>query len=169
MANYFRTVKFSIEPAEFSTWENLRNMHTIERNEELSSVDIPLYNVKLWYAVPKRLKGGESTEGEKAKPLYPVIYRMINALESIASHNKVVIDYNADEGLLFVVVGEGKEKLLLVNSYRAADFATAFYFLNLAVTQAMLNPMLTSVYSTGRLLPENVALIEKYFKKYACL
>lgn len=162
MATYFRTAKFSAEPADFFDEMNIRHLYGLGEEVCIRNVRFREFNIILSYVVPDGLQ-------DSPDDTLPSVCRMIKALPGILSHNKAVIDYDEEEGRLYVVLAEGKNKLLLVNSYAAHDFATAFYYLNLAVSQSMLNPQLTAVYGVGKLKPENVKMVERYFQKFAYL
>ena len=67
------------------------------------------------------------------------------------------------DGYLYLVIAQGRS-LLLCNSYKAADFVTAEYFIFRAMKRLQLNPEMTVVYFRTPLKEEDEMSLYRYFK-----
>ena len=98
-------------------------------------------------------------DGSKSKPL-PELYYMLKSLSEIGDYNKILASY-MDE-TLYLVISQGKT-LLLCNSYHAADFTTAEYFLFMAMKKLQLNVEMSTVYFRTPLSEEQELSLYRYF------
>ena len=105
---------------------------------------------------------GESVlkvDGSKSKPL-PELYYMLRCLSEIQDYNRILASYM--DGYLYLVISQGKT-LLLCNSYQAADFTTAEYFIFMAMKKLQLNPEVSSVYFRTPLDEQQQMSLYRYF------
>lgn len=100
------------------------------------------------------------TDGSKAIPL-PEHYHMLKSLNDMTEYNKIIASYS--DGFLYLVVAQGRS-LLLCNSYRAADFTTAEYFIFLALKKLQLNPEVSTICFRTPLEPEQEMSLYRYFR-----
>ena len=98
-------------------------------------------------------------DGSKSRPL-PELYYMLKTLPQITEYNRILASYM--DGILYLVISQGKT-LLLCNSYEAADFTTAEYFLFNAMKKLQLNTEMSSVYFRTPLTEEQVMSLYRYF------
>lgn len=101
-----------------------------------------------------------------AERVYPELYWLLRALESVGEYNKVLASYAA--GRLFLVVSQGRT-LLLASSYEVPDFTTAEYFIFAALNKFQLNPELTTIYLRTPVTPEDEVSLYQYFKSVELL
>ncbi len=128
----------------------LNEIFNIAQNESIGNLELEQYNAVLYFAA----------EESDATPL---IYHLLQQLQQTKEHNKLCVSYNKKVGIVYVAAAQG-DKLLLANSYKAADFTTALYFIMLATQQVMFNPHLTQVNVYGNIEPEDEALLNTYYK-----
>ncbi len=150
---YFYTHKFLLEPEPLFDPEHLRELYTVEENEEIVSEHLPRYKARLVYAKESVFEGRE---------LKPVITALIEWVMEIEEHNKVAIYYSRSNKMVTIVVAEG-ERLLLANSYRCTNAETLLYFLSLASQQVVFNPQITRIHSYGELEKSAEDLLKRYF------
>ena len=98
-------------------------------------------------------------DGSKSQPL-PELYYMLKELQGIADYNRIIASYM--DGVLYLVISQGKT-LLLCNSYEAADFTTAEYFLFLAMKKLQLNTEMSTVYFRTPLTEDQEMSLYRYF------
>ena len=98
-------------------------------------------------------------DGSKSQPL-PELYYMLKDLQEIVDYNRIVASYM--DGVLYLVISQGKT-LLLCNSYEAADFTTAEYFLFLAMKKLQLNTEMSTVYFRTPLTEDQEMSLYRYF------
>ena len=91
----------------------------------------------------------------------PVIYDLLCRLPQIHDYNKVL--FCIEGSVLHLAIGAG-DKLLLANSYEAADFTTALYYIFAALHDFQINPQMTTLYHRGDIDYENRELLFSYFK-----
>ena len=99
-------------------------------------------------------------DGTKAQPL-PELYGMLKSLGNIQEYNRIVASYM--DGYLYLVIAQGKT-LMLCNTYEAADFTTAQYFIFLAMKKLQLNPEVSTIYFRTQLNEEQEMSLYRYFK-----
>ena len=100
------------------------------------------------------------SDGEKSRVL-PEIWYMLHALESVTEYNKVIAAFA--DGYLYLVIAQGRS-LLLCNSYQAADFVTAEYFIFLMMKKLQLNPEMTTIFFRTPLKDEEEMSLYRYFR-----
>ena len=99
-------------------------------------------------------------DGYKARVL-PEFYAMLMAAEDIPEYNRIVASYA--DGRLYLVVSQGKT-LQLCNSFEAADFTTAEYFIFLVMKKLQLNPEMTTIFFRTPLKDEEEMSLYRYFR-----
>lgn len=100
------------------------------------------------------------SDGYKARIL-PELYAMLMTAGDIPEYNRIVASYA--DGRLYLVVSQGKT-LLLCNSFEAADFTTAEYFIFLVMKKLQLNPEISTVYFRTPLDHSREMSLYRYFK-----
>lgn len=171
MKQDFIITKFSIVPAtegENLTPEKAREILSelfyIPANEKVMRLPLLHNTAILIYCVPEKLI--HNTVVAKGTPL---VYNMINSLQYIQDHNKLIINITKEQRLgnlllLHIVLQEG-DKFILANTHNAPDFNTVLYYLLLSIKNVQLNPNQTKVYlySTDIEKSEQL-LLKQYFK-----
>lgn len=125
----------------------LSDLYTLTESETVSALEVPRYDAVFVYA------------SEGGTP--PVLYDLIVRLEQCEGYNKILFHFC--EGCLDLAIAQG-ERLLLANSFPAADFTTAEYYLFLAVKSLQINPEVSSVTVASDLTPEDEMSLYRYFK-----
>ena len=126
----------------------LSDLYPLTESETVSFVEIPAYDAVLVYV------GQDS--------LQPVLYDLITSLERCSEYNKILFHFDG-KAVVDIAIAQGG-RLLLANSYPAADFTTAEYYLFLAVKSLQLNPEVSTVVSASALSPEEEMSLYRYFK-----
>ena len=91
----------------------------------------------------------------------PAIFELLGKLGSCPEYNKVLCYWSG--GKVGIGVAQGRS-LLLANEYDAPDFATAQYFIFLALKSLQLNPEVTSIRFMHPLSGEQEMALYRYFK-----
>jgi len=91
----------------------------------------------------------------------PVLAGLLEALPTIKDYNRIVASYTG--GALYLAVAQGG-RLLLANTYAAADFTTAEYFIFLAMKTLQLNPEISVIRFDSPLDEEQEISLSRYFK-----
>ena len=129
--------KYTIVPASFFREDDSRNILSqavqLEESDKAEYQELPEFQAVLVYA---------SNPAEKS----PAVLDMLLAVSSIGEYNKVLACY--DGSSVTVVIAAGS-KLLLANSYPAADCVTGEYFIFASLKQFQINPEVTTVYFYG--------------------
>lgn len=104
----------------------------LEKTDAVKSLELPCYKAVLLYA------GDDAAARELAA--------MLAATAALGCYNKVVVRLGGEWVDIVVAAGD---RLLLCNSYPAADEVTAQYFLFAALRQFQINPEVTTVHFYG--------------------
>ncbi len=159
MVKYKPTTRFTMVPLELSN----NNVHHIIMDElfdsdkdqaQIKSLDIPHYNTKILYSF---LKDG----GNK---VLPTIYKYLITLPTLRDYNKVILEYNLLKDTSLIVVAEG-DKLLIANSYKTINFATAIYYILEILNKSQMNPKQTNVNIYGSVHPFDLKKLEKFVRR----
>lgn len=165
MADYFNTRKFTLVPAALNSAEEqahiLRNQFGLGNEEIIRSAALPKYNVLLVYSANYTDENSVGNIASEAS--FPVIYKYIQRLEQIPDNNKAVLEYNPDKKTACIVIGEG-ENLIMANSYHAADFNSAVYFLLETLHQRQMNPAQTVAEVYGEISDSELNRITTFLK-----
>ena len=158
------TPKVALVPSAFfdpaSAREMLSRTVTLDREDKVEYISLPEFSAELVYSLSTESVIQSSSKGE-AKDLLPELYDVLKALSGITEHNKIVASYG--DGILSLAIAQG-ENLLLANTFQAADFTTAEYYLFMAVRKLQLNPEISSVYFLSELSQEEEMSLYRYFK-----
>lgn len=131
----------------------------LDQEDKVEYISLPEFSAELVYslsAVPD-----ESVVLSEAKDLLPELYYLLKKLPEIKEYNKIAASFG--DGVLSLVIAQGKN-LLLANTFEAADFTTAEYFLFMAVRKLQLNPELSVVHFMSVLTGEEEMSLYRYFK-----
>lgn len=165
------TPKCTLVPSHFFSVQHSRELladvSELEDGDSVDHVEIPWCDAVLVYS----LSVGESMsrmisgivlrdDGSRARVL-PEMYFLLRDASLLQDYNRIVASYA--DGRLYLAVFQGKT-LLLANSFSAADFSTAEYFLFMVLKKLQLNPEQSQVYFRTPLEPEWEMSLYRYFK-----
>ena len=154
MTNRFFTDKFTLVPTSMYRPDYLSDLFDIDQQEEIKTIEIPLFNATLAFALPKN-------NGSQNK--VPVIYTLLEHIKEIPEHNKIVVHYCKDSNKVQIVAAEGNN-LLLANSFKCNHQNTLLYYITLVCQQVMFNPHLTRIYTDGQFEKSEEELLKRYFQ-----
>ena len=123
----------------------LSDLFPLEDTEQVHHLAIPRFDAVMVYA-------GDTV---------PVLCGMLDALERCTEYNKVLVSFC--DGAVHIVLAQGG-KLLLANSYPAADFTTAEYFIFFAMKSLQLNPEVSTITMMTDISGEEEMSLYRYFK-----
>ena len=118
-------------------------------SEPVRSVPIPEYNAYLVWA-------SDAPEGEM-----PEMWHVLKGLGKCPDYNKILCSWDGAE--LCLAIAQGKT-LLLANTYQAADFTTAEYWIFLALRSLQLNPEISTICLRSAISAEDEMSLYRYFK-----
>lgn len=116
----------------------------LEEAEPLSFVPLPSFDAVLVYSGPR-----------------PRAYDMLLSLCKIRDYNKILA--SLDDGILSLVVAFGEE-VAFCNSFPAADFVTAEYYIFCVMRKLQLNPEQSSIFFASPLSLEERLSLGAYFR-----
>ncbi len=96
----------------------------------------------------------------------PALLDSLSVLLSIKEYNKILCQW--DGAVLSLCIAQGKS-LLLSNTFPAADFITAMYFVLLCMKSLQLNPEVSTVYFRSPLSAEQQVSLYHYFMEVKAL
>ena len=144
---------FTLVPVNFFKPETARQalseVAVLKDGERVEAAEVPAYSAVLIYNV----------SGSAAAP--PEILFILHELPVCPEYNKLLCSWK--DGELSLAIAQGKS-LLLANSYPAADFVTAQYYIFLAMKSLQLNPEVTTIRFRHALTPEQEMALYRYFK-----
>ncbi|MBR3440061.1 MAG: DUF3822 family protein [Bacteroidales bacterium] len=145
------TPKVALVPSAFfdpaSAREVLSRTVELDQEDKVEYISLPEFSAELVYSL--------SDED------YPEMYYLLKKLSEIPEYNKILASYG--DGVLTLVISQG-DNLLLANTFQAADFTTAEYFLFMAVKKLQLNPEVSTVSFMTPLSGEEEMSLYRYFK-----
>ena len=145
------TPKVALVPSAFfdpaSAREVLSRTVELDQEDKVEYISLPEFSAELVYSL--------SDED------YPEMYYLLKRLSEIPEYNKILASYG--DGVLTLVISQG-DNLLLANTFQAADFTTAEYFLFMAVKKLQLNPEVSTVSFMTPLSGEEEMSLYRYFK-----
>ena len=145
------TPKVALVPSAFfdpaSAREVLSRTVELDQEDKVEYISLPEFSAELVYSL--------SDED------YPEMYYLLKKLPEIPEYNKILASYG--DGVLTLVISQG-DNLLLANTFQAADFTTAEYFLFMAVKKLQLNPEVSTVSFMTPLSGEEEMSLYRYFK-----
>lgn len=162
------TPKVALIPAAFFEPDKARDLLSrtvvLSEKDEIGYISMPEYSAVLVYslsvgnarssAVPDRYDVG--TPGK----VLPEMYFILKDLRQVKDYNRILASYA--DGYLHLAIGQGNN-LLLANVFKAADFATAEYFIFLAMKKVQLNPEVSSIYFRTPLSEDWEMSLYRYF------
>ena len=129
-------LKYTLIPqgyfSEESAADLLGQVAILEKTDSVKNMELPCYKAVLVYT------------GDDAAAR--CLSDMLAAAAALDRYNKVVL--HLADGVVDIVVAAG-DRLLLCNSFPAADEVTAQYFLFAALKQFQINPEVTTVHFFG--------------------
>ena len=129
-------LKFTLIPEGYFSQDQaadlLSRVVILEKTDSVKSLELPCYKAVLLYA------GDDAAARQLAD--------MLAAAAALDRYNKVVVHLGAEAVDIVLAAGD---KLLLCNSFPAADVVTAQYYLFAALRQFQINPELTTVHFFG--------------------
>ena len=144
------TPKVALVPSAFfdpaSAREALSRTVKLDKDDKVEYISLPEYSAELVYSLSSDL---------------PELYYLLKNLPEIKEYNKIAASYG--DGVLSLAIAQG-ENLLLANTFQAADFTTAEYFLFMAVRKLQLNPEVSTIHFISPLSGEEEMSLYRYFK-----
>ena len=129
-------LKYTLIPegyfSEEAAYDLLSQVVILEKTDSVKSLELPFYKAVLLYA------------GNQDEAL--ALSEMLAAAAALPQYNKVLA--HMGEKVVDIVVAAG-DRLLLCNTYPAADAVTAQYYLFAALRQFQINPEVTTVHFYG--------------------
>lgn len=145
------TPKVALVPSAFfdpaSAREVLSRTVELDQEDKVEYISLPEFSAELVYSL--------------FDEDYPEMYYLLKKLPEIPEYNKILASYG--DGVLTLVISQG-DNLLLANTFQAADFTTAEYFLFMAVKKLQLNPEVSTVSFMTPLSGEEEMSLYRYFK-----
>ena len=145
------TPKVALVPSAFfdpaSAREVLSRTVELDQEDKVEYISLPEFSAELVYSL--------------FDEDYPEMYFLLKKLPEITEYNKILASYG--DGVLTLVISQG-DNLLLANTFQAADFTTAEYFLFMAVKKLQLNPEVSTVSFMTPLSGEEEMSLYRYFK-----
>ena len=129
-----------------SAREALSRTVKLDKDDKVEYISLPEYSAELVYSLSSDL---------------PELYYLLKKLPEIKEYNKIAASYG--DGILSLAIAQG-ENLLLANTFQAADFTTAEYFLFMAVRKLQLNPEVSTIHFISPLSGEEEMSLYRYFK-----
>ena len=146
---------FTLVPSHFfdpsAARDALSEVADLKEGDRIGHLEIPQYDAVLVY----------TADGDSAVVEPPLIGRLLQRLPDCPEYNKILCA--RQDGRLHLAVAQGKS-LLLANSFPAADFTTAEYYLFLSLNTLQLNPEISTVCWLSPLEPEEEMSLYRYFK-----
>ena len=146
---------FTLVPSSFfnpaAEREALAEVAQLKESDEIRHIEIPQYDAVLIYSV----------DGDSGVCTPPEIYGILQELQQCPEYNKILCSVAG--GYLHLAIAQGKT-LLLANSYPAASFATAEYYIFLAMKSLQLNPEVSTICFKSELSAEDEMSLYRYFK-----
>lgn len=144
------TPKVALVPSAFfdpaSAREALSQTVKLDKDDKVEYISLPEYSAELVYSLSSDL---------------PELYYLLKKLPEIKEYNKIAASYG--DGVLSLAIAQGGN-LLLANTFQAADFTTAEYFLFMAVRKLQLNPEVSTIHFISPLSGEEEMSLYRYFK-----
>ena len=165
------TPKVALVPSGFfdpaSAREVLSRTAGLDEEDKVEYISLPEYSAELVYYLsassPAQTDLSSSDDPvtmSEAKDL-PELYYLLKKLPELKDYNKIAASYG--DGVLSLAIAQG-ENLLLANTFQAADFTTAEYFLFMAVRKLQLNPEVSTIHFMTPLSGEEEMSLYRYFK-----
>lgn len=165
------TPKFTLVPEQFfdplKMRELLSEVTSVSEDDYVTSESLPGMKSVLVFSneIGETLSRAVSdtvlkSDGSKSRIL-PEMWQMLADLGKIPEYNKVLAA--CADGRLYMAVAQGRS-LLLCNSYPAADFTTAEYYIFSAMKKLQLNIEMSAIYFRTPLDAESEMSLYRYFR-----
>lgn len=129
-------LRYTLIPEGYFSQDKARDLLSqvvvLEKADSVKSLELPCYKAVLVYA-------GDDAAAQ-------CLSGMLETAAALTCYNKVVMHLGDEAADIVVAAGD---RLLLCNSYPAADPVTAQYFLFAALRQFQINPQVTTVHFYG--------------------
>lgn len=160
------TLKVALVPSAFFDPDSLREILSrtvrLDRDDQVEYISLPEFSAELVYSRSDSEPVPELAEGQVVRQAHqPELYYLLKKIPEISEYNKIVASYG--DAVLSLVIAQG-DNLLLANTFGAADFTTAEYFLFMAVKKLQLNPEQSTVRFMTPLSEEEEMSLYRYFK-----
>lgn len=160
---YFATWKYTLVPlslfAKDSPRKYLSAVRDLAEDDVVMALEMPSRKAAIVFAVQGQLYGSINALCRNVR-FYPMAYILVDRLSSIADNNRLLVSFT--DGMLHAVAAE-RDRLLFVNSFPAADLATAEYFIFSVVKEVMFNPEHTVLHVFGKADEKVASELAKYF------
>jgi len=145
--------RFALVPENFFCEESARTMLEkvvpLSPEEPLSFTPVPTVGAVMVYASER-----------------PAVYDLLMSLPKVSGYNKILACF--EDGVLSLVIAAA-DNLQLCNAYHAESFATAEYFLFLALRKLQINPEISVIHFTSALSQQQIQSLLSYFKNVEVL
>ncbi|MBP3269863.1 MAG: DUF3822 family protein [Bacteroidales bacterium] len=173
------TWKAALVPSAFfdpaSAREVLSRTVRLDPDDKVEYISLPEFSAELVYSLSTSSAQSKPTDDDaqpdrvsdapvilsEAKDLLPELYYLLKRLPEINEYNKIAASYG--DGVLSLVICQGNN-LLLANTFQAADFTTAEYFIFMAVKKLQLNPEQSTIRFMTPLSGDEEMSLYHYFK-----
>lgn len=149
--------KYTLIPSEFfvesEAARRLAELYPLSGEEIVKHVELPFYKAVLVYCIP----ASEQEEDPK-----PEVCALLADSRLVREHNKILVDFEPEKGEVHIVIAEGDD-LKMCNTFPAADFTTAQYFIFSAIRQFQFNPEMSNLYFASPLGVEQREALLGYF------
>jgi hypothetical protein len=165
------TPKVTLVPSGFfdpvSAREVLSRTASLDEEDKVEYISLPEYSAELVYSLSAsspaqtELSSADAPVTQSEAKVFPELYYLLKKLPELKDYNKIAASYG--DGVLSLAIAQG-ENLLLANTFQAADFTTAEYFLFMAVRKLQLNPEVSTIHFMTPLSGEEEMSLYRYFK-----
>ena len=164
------TPKCSLVPSAFFSKEKSRELLSqvadLSPEDNVSFIEVPQFGAVMIYSdstgesLSRAIAGTVLRKDGRKASVYPELFNLLGELSASMEYNKILASYR--DGWLYLVIAQGNN-LKLCNSYCAADFTTAEYFLFLAIKKLQLNPEVSTVCFNTPLTADEEMSLYRYF------
>lgn len=165
------TPKVALVPSGFfdpaSAREVLSRTASLDEEDKVEYISLPEYSAELVYSLSTsspaqtELSSADDPVTMSETKDLPELYYLLKKLPELKDYNKIAASYG--DSVLSLAIAQG-ENLLLANTFQAADFTTAEYFLFMAVRKLQLNPEVSTIHFMTPLSGEDEMSLYRYFK-----
>lgn len=170
------TPKIALVPAQFfdpaAARPVLAEVTAIREGDQVSSVALPEFGAVLVYSnsidetLSRVISMSVLDENGKSAEVLPEMYYILKGLKDCPEYNKILASYM--DGWLHLAVAQGRT-LMLCNTFEAADFTTAEYFIFMVLKKLQLNPEVSTICFRTPLTDAQEMSLYRYFKSVEVL
>lgn len=158
------TPKCTLVPSSFfepdSAGTYLAQVCVLNESDSVKWCDVPEFDAVLVYAdsddYDKRISENGQWEGS-----FPEMRLILRDLSKCDDYNRILCTWA--DGYLYLAIAQGNT-LLLSNTFKAADFVTAEYFIFLSMNSLQLNPEISTVCWRHPIGADEEMSLYRYFK-----